>query len=598
MKSDTATATRRRAHSSAGLFDELIVDNFAGGGGASRGIEAAVGRAVDIAINHSRDAVKMHELNHPQTRHLCEDVWDVDPVKATGGKAVGVAWFSPDCRHFSRAKGGKPVQKRIRGLAWIVVKWAKAVRPRVIILENVREFQEWGPLTEDNRPCPNRKGDTFRRWRKQLENLGYQTDCRVLNAADFGAPTHRRRFFLIARCDGQPIRWPEPTHGPGRRPYRTAAECIDWSLPCPSIFLTKEEAKVLRVVRPLAEKTMRRIAMGLKRYVLDNPKPFIVTCNHGGPEFRGQPINEPMRTLTAARDAHGIVAPHLLKFRGEGNGASFEQPLPTITAGAGSIRPAGAAHAMGVSAPYLVEVQNGSSDIGHRSIDRPAHTVTANPKGGGVALAAPTLIQTGYGEREGQSPRALNLKKPLGTLVGSQKHALAAAFLAKHYGGNMTPGIPATQPVDTITAKDHHAVVASHLTKFYGTNTGADVREPMPTVTADGNHIGEVRAFLLRYYSSGGQTSAVNAPAPTVTTKDRLGVVTVAGQDYAIIDIGLRMLAPAELLRAQFGKYADGYKLIGTKSQQVAAIGNSVPPEMAEAVVRANWSEAESECAA
>ena len=296
-------STRRGARLTANLFDELVIDNFAGGGGASMGIEAAIGRAVDIAVNHNRHSVEMHQLNHPHTRHLCEDVWDVDPVEATAGRPVGLAWFSPDCRHFSRAKGGKPVEKKIRGLAWVVVKWAKRVRPRVIILENVREFQDWGPLTPDAKPCPKRKGQTYRRWRTQLENLGYATDCRVLNAADFGAPTHRRRFFLVARCDGRPIQWPEPTHGPGRgRAYRTAAECIDWSIPCPSIFLTKAESKPLGVIRPLAEKTMRRIAMGLKRYVLDNPKPFLVTCNHGGPEFRGQSADEPMRTLTAARD--------------------------------------------------------------------------------------------------------------------------------------------------------------------------------------------------------------------------------------------------------------------------------------------------------
>jgi DNA (cytosine-5)-methyltransferase 1 len=304
-------ATRLNARPGADLFDELIVDNFAGGGGASMGIEAALRRCVDLAINHDRAAVEMHSINHPHTRHLCEDVWQVDPVEATAGRRVGLAWFSPDCKHFSRAKGGKPVEKRIRGLAWIVVKWAKLGRPRVIILENVREFEEWGPLDKYNMPCQKRKGQTFRRWVSSIRSLGYAVEWRMLNAADYGAPTHRRRLFLIARCDGKPIVWPAPTHGPGRKAYRTAAECIDWSLPCPSIFLTREEGRKLGVNRPLAEKTMRRIAMGLKRFVLDNPKPFIVHTTHAG-HRRPHGIDEPVPTVTAAhRGEMAVVTPYV-----------------------------------------------------------------------------------------------------------------------------------------------------------------------------------------------------------------------------------------------------------------------------------------------
>lgn len=668
MKADPDLGTRVNARPGANLFDELIVDNFAGAGGASMGIEAACGRSVDIAINHDRHSVMMHQLNHPHTRHLCEDVWHVDPVEATADKPIGLAWFSPDCRHFSRAKGGKPVEKKIRGLAWVVIRWARLKKPRIIILENVREFQDWGPLTSDERPCPRRKGQTYKRWRTTLANLGYHVETRVLNAADFGAPTHRRRFFLIARRDGQPINWPEPTHGPGRRPYRTAAQCIDWSLPCPSIFLTKAESKPLKIIRPLAEKTMRRIAMGLKRYVLENPKPFIVTCNHAGAEFRGQSIEEPFKTLTAARDAHGVVAPFVTRCAhgDEGpNGSKrwgkgqheIQEPLPTLTA----------SKDFALTAPLLVEVQNGSNEAGHRSIERPAHTITANPKGGGMALAAPLLtkfrgdsagasleqplptitsgagsirpagaahamgivtpfLASNYGEAPHQETRGQEVDEPIRTITPannsgmlvaptltkyhgqkgnescakspadplptadtSNRFGLVSAFLAKHYGGVVGHG--PERPLGTITSVDHHSVVASHLSKYYGTNIGSDLKEPMPTVLGQGNHVAEVRAFLTRYYSSGGQTSAIDAPCPTITTNDRMGLVTVEGHDYQIIDIGLRMLTPRELLRAQFGKYAKNYILVGTKSQQVARIGNSVPPELAEAIVRANLSQ-------
>ncbi|HSZ58661.1 MAG TPA: DNA cytosine methyltransferase [Tepidisphaeraceae bacterium] len=529
--------TRHGAQLNAGMFDEMIVDNFAGAGGASMGIEAAVGRAVDVAINHDQHSIAMHQINHPNTLHLCEDVWNVDPVQATAGRQVGLAWFSPDCRHFSRAKGGKPVEKKIRGLAWVVIRWARLVSPRLIVLENVREFQEWGPLRSDNTPCPKRKGSTFKSFVTRLRNLGYVVEHRILNAADFGAPTHRRRLFLIARRDGVQIQWPEPTYGPGRKHrYRTAASCIDWSLPCPSIFLTRAEARILRIIRPLADKTMRRIAMGIKRYVLDNPKPFIVTCNHGGPEFRGQSVDDPFKTVTGSRDAHGLVLPFLAANYGE--------------------------------APH--------QETRGQKVDEPLRTVTPSNNAG--VLIAPTVIQ--YAAK----PRPID--EPAGVVMTENHQALATAFIAKHYGGVV--GHAPDRPIGTITAVDHHSVVASHLTKFYGTNVGADVREPMPTVTADGNHVGEVRAFLIKYFGCGCGQQCVE-PLHTVTGRDRFGLVTIDGQDFQIIDIGLRMLNPHELLRAQFGKYAEGYILLGTKAQQVARIGNSVPPELAEAVVRANY---------
>lgn len=628
-------SVRHGSRLGAGFFDEMTVDNFAGAGGASMGIEAAIGRSVDVAINHDKHSIEMHSLNHPHTRHLQDDVWNVDPIEATAGRSVGLAWFSPDCRHFSRAKGGKPVEKKIRGLAWIVVKWAKKVRPRVIILENVREFQDWGPLTEDMRPCKDRKGQTFRRWKKQLENLGYSVDHRVLNAADYGAPTHRRRFFLVARRDGMPIVWPEPSHGPGRKYYRTAAECIDWTLPCPSIFLTKAESKVLGVIRPLADKTMRRIAMGLKRYVLDNPKPFIVTCNHGGPEFRGQSIDEPMCTITGARDAHGLVTPFVTQLAHGGNGGTWDDgrskdprdPLGTVHSGGNN-------HA--VTAPYIVRTDNHQSHATNAfdphaplgTVDQPIHTVT--PANNSGVLIAPTLIGAGGPEYSGKPKPA---DEPIGTLMTDNRRALCAAFLAKHYGGDrgncagraigvdgpigtittsdhhslitahleqqygQSRGAAVDSPLGTATACNHHGVVASHLTKLYGTNKdGQSVAAPIPTITADGNHLGEVRAFLIKYFGCGcGQECS--EPLHTVTGRDRFGLVSVNGHDYQIADIGLRMLSPRELLRAQFGIYAKDYILTGTKSQQVARIGNSVPPQLAEAMVRANYTQ-EAEAAA
>lgn len=544
--------------------DELIIDNFAGGGGASTGIEAGAGRAVDIAVNHDAAAVEMHKANHPDTRHLCEDVWQVDPLQATAGRPVGLAWFSPDCKHFSRAKGAKPVSKKIRGLAWVAIKWARAVRPRVIMLENVREFQEWGPLIRipgaGHRPCPQRKGSTFKRWASQLRRLGYAVEWRVLNAADYGAPTHRRRLFLVARCDGCPIVWPEPTHGPGRsRPYRTAAECIDWSLPCPSIFLSKEEGRAIGVKRPLADKTLKRIAEGIKRFVLESADPFIVRCAHGD-SGKGKP--------RWGRSSQGL-----------------NEPLPTNTA---------------------------SRDF---------------------ALVAPTLVQTGYGEREGQSPRALDLNKPLGTVVGGgQKHALVQAFLESHLapalvgvGGRagQSPPCPVDEPMRTTTAKadraliaativrqnhgekpadsadeplrtittqgNHHTLATATLITLNNNTNPTDLRQPLHAVTAGGLHHAEVRAFLIKYFSTN-IGSPCGAPMPTATSKHRFGLVTVAGQEYEIADIGLRMLTPRELARAQ--GFPDTYTLTGTKTSQVARIGNSVCPVMAEALVRANFEKA------
>lgn len=342
------------------IHGELIVDNFAGGGGASTGIEIATGYSVDIAINHDPEAIRMHKANHPSTKHYCEDVWQVDPVKACGGHPVALAWFSPDCKHFSKAKGGKPKDKFIRGLAWVACRWAGLVRPRVIMLENVEEFKTWGPLNRGHRPIKAKQGETFRRFVQQLEDLGYEVQFRELVAADYGAPTMRKRFFLIARCDGRPIVWPEPTHGPADseavkagllKPYVGAYTQIDFSRPCPSIFDTSEEIKEkygIRAVRPLAPKTMDRIARGLKKFVLDNPEPFVVKDGekktaHALIQYhsettmdgvRGQTITDPIMTVDSS-NRYGLVTSFLSKFYKSGTGQDIREPLHTVTTSPG-----------------------------------------------------------------------------------------------------------------------------------------------------------------------------------------------------------------------------------------------------------------------
>lgn len=541
-------------------FHELVVDSFAGGGGASTGIRLALGRCPDVAVNHDGEALAMHEANHPATRHIREDVWAVDPQAAMGHRQVGLLWASPDCKHFSKAKGGKPVSKKIRGLAWVVTKWAAKVRPRVIIMENVEEFRTWGPLHRvDGKwfPNPERRGEYFERFTARLRKLGYAVEHRELRACDYGAPTIRKRLFLIARRDGLPIVWPAPTHGDPKKlatkagklkPWRTAAECIDWSIACPSIFERK---------KPLAEATLRRIARGVMRYVINSGEPFIVPIANYGSGLRVNSIDEPLTTITAnpKGGAHAVVVPHItpLTHRGKRRGTSMHDPMPTITAA-------------------------------HR---------------GEQALIATTLVQTGYGERTGQAPRSLDIEQPLGTVVsGGAKHAVVAAFLAQHNTmprGAVHAGHAATRPVSTISASGaQQQLVTSHLVKLRGTCAdGQPVDAPMPTITASGTHAGEVRAFLVKYYGVD-QDPRLEEPLHTVTTRDRFGLVMVHGEPYQIVDIGMRMLSPRELATAQgfppdyvIDRGADGKPL--TKTAQVRMIGNSVCPPVAAALVRANF---------
>lgn len=644
---------------------EIIVDNFAGGGGASTGIEMATGRSVDIAINHDPNAIAMHTTNHPDTLHYCESVFDIDPVAATAGRPVGLAWFSPDCRHFSKAKGSKPVKKEIRGLAWILIRWGLAKKPRVVMLENVEEFKTWGPLltAEDGTeyPDPARAGETFAAFvamlttgidadhpalqeccevlgidingadaKRLITGLGYVVEHKELRACDYGAPTIRKRFFMVMRCDGKPVVWPEPIHGDPkslevqsghRQPWRTAAECIDWSIPCPSIFERK---------KPLAENTLKRIARGIQRFVMDNPTPFIVKCNHTSSKttydcFRGQALDQPLQTITKTH-GYAVVTPHITKFRTGATGQECDEPLPTITAGS-SAHPGGNGHALGMVeaklAPFIAGAGGPKYSAKPRSVEQPMHTLCNTNHSclitpiiarigqtgfGGDRMAyeagkplttittksehllvTPALIQMGYGERLGQAPRVLDIYKPVGTVTaGGNKFALVSAFLAKHFGGNyIGPGVDLDQPAHTVTTVDHHALVTSNLIKMRGTNTGQKVTDPLQTVTAGGNHFGEVRAFLLKYYGDEREGISLN---------DRLGLVTVEGIDYQIVDIGMRMLQPHELYAAQGfpSWYIIDRDYTGTKyakDKQVARCGNAVPPPFAEALVRANLPE-------
>lgn len=609
---------------------EIIVDNFAGGGGASTGIEMAIGHSVDIAINHDENAVAMHTTNHPGTLHYCESVFDVNPPVVTAGMPVGLAWFSPDCRHFSKAKGGTPVEKAIRGLAWIVVRWALTVRPRVMMLENVEEFRTWGPLlAAEMRPDLERIGETFNAFvsmlsvgisaehpalaecceflsiepgskqAKQLvSGLGYAVEHRELRACDYGAPTIRKRFFMVMRCDGEPINWPEQTHGDPKtaavksgalKPWRTAAECIDWSIPCPSIFDRK---------KPLADNTMRRIARGIERFVVNSATPFIVKCNHTTTRgtydcFRGQSLDEPVQTITK-KHGFAVAVPHLTKFRTGATGQEVTEPVPTITAGT-SKRPGGNGHALGVVeaalAPFVAR-QFGAS-VGHRA-DEPCATITAGG-GGKSQLVSTTLIQMGYGERVGQAPRILQVEKPLGTVTaGGNKFAVVAANLVKHFGGNYTgAGIGLDEPAHTVTTTDHHALITSSIVKMRGTNIGQPTDSPLQTVTAGGLHFGEMRALLAANDYDERRADQVAAFLHEYGISE---FVTIKGVLYRIVDIGMRMLQPRELYAAQ--GFPDWYIIDRdyrgvkyAKDKQVARCGNAVPPPFAEALVRANLPE-------
>jgi DNA (cytosine-5)-methyltransferase 1 len=489
---------------------EIGVDLFAGGGGWSEGFQWATGVPPAVAVNHDEDAIVMHTANHPETEHHHEDIYEVDPIEATRGRAVGWLHLSPDCTHFSRAKGGKPRSQKIRGLAWVAITWAKAASPRIISLENVAEFVTWGPLDDAGQPIKAHAGETFREFIAQLEALGYVVEWRVLNAADYGAPTSRKRLFVIARRDGRPVAWPKPTHGPkGAKPYRTAAECIDWSIPVPSIFDRK---------KPLAEATQRRIAEGIRRYVLEAKRPFLVNLTHGG---RVESVDEPFKTVTGAhRGEKALVAAFLAKHYGGVVGQPLDQRIGTITA----------KDHHGLVAVHIESMYSQSKGL---PIDAPAPTLTAQ----------------------------------------GNHHALVAASLCKYYGSDQH-GQSLDEPLHTVPTIDRFGLVAAFLTKFRTGSVGSSLDEPTPTITSGASSV---------------------RPAGAAHA---LGVVTVTidGEEFVIADIGMRMLQPRELARAQ--GFPDRYILTGTKSAQVARIGNSVCPDVAAAIVSANLENDEAEVAA
>lgn len=540
------------------LGSELIVDNFAGGGGASTGLERAFGRPVDIAINHDAEAIAMHLANHPHTAHYCESVFDVDPAAITGNQPVGLVWLSPDCKHFSKAKGGKPVSKKIRGLAWIALRWAATVKPRVIMLENVEEFVTWGPLGADGRPCPKNRGRTFRSFVKALARHGYRVEHRELRGCDFGAPTIRKRLFLVARRDGLPIVWPTPTHGDPKsaavragalQPWRTAGtDVIDWSIPCPSIFERE---------RPLKDATLRRIARGIMKFVVNSADPFVIHLTHHGAD-RAASINAPLATVTGAN-------------RGE----------------------------------------TGSRGRAHHEVPREQHRKrrrhAAAYRDRRRRLRAPGWRCACHGRRCGDvDPDELRrAARPGAARTGPRqaarhrRRAGREACRGDRVSREALCGVTGTRidvPTGTVTTTDHHAVVTSNIVKLRGTSRdGQPADEPLHTVSAGGTHHAEVRAFLIKYYGEGGQWQDARDPMHTIPTRDRMGLVTIHGEDYAIVDIGMRMLTPRELARAQ--GFPDSYVLDPivngkplSKSAQVRMIGNSVCPDVATALIRANFS--------
>jgi DNA (cytosine-5)-methyltransferase 1 len=692
------------------IHHELVIDLFAGGGGASTGIEQAIGRSVDIAINHDPEAVALHQANHPQTLHFVSDVFEVDPLAVVDGRPVGMLWASPDCKHFSKAKGGKPVSKKIRGLAWVVIKWAKLVRPRVIFLENVEEFQTWGPLDANNMPCKERKGRTFKRWKSSLENLGYTVDFREDRASDMGTPTIRKRLFLVARCDGLPIVFPSATHGapdtlPVKqkklKPFRTAAECIQWDIPAPSIF---------ERTRPLAEATKRRIAKGIMRYVVNAANPFIVPLTHQGGdrteditkpfntvtganrgekalivptlvqtgygEREGQapraldlhkplgtvvagqkhalvtaflnehanassqrvmPIDEPLRTqmaevkgghfgLVAASlvkhytgvvgsdmedplgtvtsvDHHSLLTAHLTKFRSGSTGSAMDEPIHTVTAGGTPAR-ASTGNVMGMVTAVLAGVGGRAGQSRPRGLDEPTATATSKAD---AALITANLVHMGHGEEANGAKHwshgVRDITDPLNTVTASGMPAALVTSVLVNTANSKTTGRgpnawDAETPLRTVTSSGGQALVTSNLIKLRGTSKeGQPVDEPLHTISAQGTHHAEVRAFLVKYYGTD-QDPQLGDPLHTVTTKDRFGLVTVKGQQYQIVDIGLRMLTPRELYRAQ--GFPESYQIerggdgrVLTKTAQVRMCGNSVCPPMARAYVAANYQESQ-----
>lgn len=622
------------------IFDEIIVDNFAGGGGASTGIELAAGRPVTIAINHDPDAILLHKTNHPYTEHLQASVWDVDPVAVCRGRPVGLAWFSPDCKHFSKAKGAALVDRNIRGLAWIVLRWAAKVRPRVIMLENVEEFQTWGPVRK-GRPIKAKAGQTFQKWKQQLSDLGYEIDHRELIAADYGAPTMRKRFVLVARCDGKPIVWPERTHAPrdseevktGKLlPWKSAAEIIDWTVPSYSIFASKAEIKEkygVNAVRPLANNTLRRVIRGVDKFTIRSGNPFIVPIGYGerrGQAPRVQDIHYPVGTVVA-RDKFGLCQPVVMPFAvecnhgGDGHSRDVTEPLNTVTGKytGGICEP--------VMIPYTFSNTGGSTGT---DIGSPVHTIRT---AGGQILSAANLIP--YHTEQSEKVRGqgmadaimtvdssnryglacanlveyygngnpLDLAEPMHTVTAHDREALALVHVEKYFAGGYTGcGNAASDPLSTVTVEPRHGVCAAHVVEFKGQDIGQDICKPLRTITASAGEFAQCYAVLatvsnrkdLGHWPKIRQL--LNQHCGYQLKEDEIILLIIQGIAYFIADITLRMLIPRELYNAMGFPidYIIERDYMGNmygKTKQVARCGNAVCPPLAEAMVRANLPE-------
>ena len=577
------------------IFDDCFVDSFAGGGGASTGIEMATGHPVDVAINHNEAAIMMHRRNHPFTEHYIEDIWQVDPVAAVRGRHVRLAWFSPDCKHFSRAKGAALIDKKIRGLAWVVLRWAAKVRPDVIMLENVPEFTTWGPVRK-GKAVKKKAGQTYHKWLRQLHELGYVIETRRICAADLGAPTIRTRFHLIARCDGKPIVWPARTHAPrdsvevksGKlKPWRAASEVIDFSLPCPSIFATKKEIKErygVNAMRPLKENTLRRIARGLDKFVIKSGEPFIVQHKF---QNGAQDVKNPLSTITAV-GAHELVDPIVTPYaicNNAGNAPhGMDEPVPTVTTGGRNI----------LTAPTLIQyhTEQSAKEVRGQALDEPIQTVDAANRYG--------LSSVFLSEWYGNAREGIDLLDPVQTITGKDREALTSAFLSKYFTG--VDGADINDPAPTVTAVDHNSMVLSHLAHFKGKDKGQSVRDPLMTVTARDGQFADVRTTVVKW---DGQTDLgywsevrkmLNQYCGYNLADDEILLLNIRGIWYFISDIGLRMLTPRELYDAMgfphdyiIDRDVNGDPI--TRADQVARCGNAVCPAVAEALVRANLPE-------
>lgn len=611
------------------IFEEIIVDNFAGGGGASTGIELATGKPVDIAINHDPDAILLHKTNHPYTEHLQASVWDVDPVAVCRGRPVGLAWFSPDCKHFSKAKGAALVDRNIRGLAWIVLRWAALVRPRVIMLENVEEFQTWGPVRK-GKPVKSKAGHTFHRWKQQLTDLRYTIDHRELVAADYGAPTTRKRFVLVARCDGKPIVWPKRTHAPrdseevkaGKLlPWRSAAEIIDWAIPGYSIFDSKQEIMErygVKVVRPLADNTMRRVIRGVDKFTIKSGNPFLLECNHSG-DGHTRSSEEPVNTLTRKYTGgvcKPILTPMTITNTSNSVGSAAGDPVHTITTAGNQILASASLMSIGQTgggdrirdmrepSPTTVSKQEScvvaanliqyhteqTENVRASGMNAPINTVDASNRYG---LICSNLVEY-YG-----NGNPLDISEPMHTVTAHDREALVSTHIQKYFGGVV--GESAEEPLPTVTMVDHNAVCAAHVAEFKGQDIGQRVISPLRTITASAGEFAECRAVLAKagIWNLGHWPEIrelLNRHCGYNLADDEVILLIIQGIAYFIADITLRMLTPRELYNAMGfpPDYIIDHDYMGNaygKTKQVARCGNAVCPPMAEAMVRANLPE-------